>query len=208
AQLSPMIANLALTPLLISRLGADRFGIWSLALIVLSTLTSLDGGLSASLARFFAVHAARDDRADAGRLLIGSLILFLGLGLLLTVVAYALAPTFVDLVHIPASLETEATALFRWLPLLTVVALAANATAALLQGNGRFREFALATATSVGVFAAAVVVLVEPGAHLRALIVAAVLRYATMAVCGLALARGHLALHRPLLPSWSTIREV
>src|SRR5262249_3909039 len=71
AQLSPMIANLALTPLLISRLGADRFGIWSLALIVLSTLTSLDGGLSASLARFFAVHAARDDRADAGRLLTG-----------------------------------------------------------------------------------------------------------------------------------------
>src|SRR5262249_11944431 len=83
-----------------------------------------------------------------------------------------------------------ATALFRWLPLLTVVALAANATAALLQGNGRFREFALATATSVGVFAVAVVVLVEPGAHLRALIVAGGLRYAHMCLCGVARARG------------------
>jgi hypothetical protein len=71
AQIAPIVVSLALTPLLISTLGVDRFGIWSLALIALNTLASLDGGVSASLARFFAIHAARGDRADAGRLLLG-----------------------------------------------------------------------------------------------------------------------------------------
>ena len=208
AQVAPMIATLALTPLLINRLGADRFGIWSLALIVIGTLTSLDGGVSASLARFFAIHAARDDRADAARVLLGSLLLFLALGVVLSGVAFVFAPTFVDLVHIPASLTSEATTLFRWLPLVVTVALMADATAALLQGNGQFREFAVATLVSVVVYAAAVVILVRPGPHLQALAVAALLRYVAMALCGLALARGHLTFRRPLLPSWPTVREV
>src|SRR5262249_14970454 len=56
AQLSPILASVIVTPVLIHRLGSDRFGIWSFVLIVLSTLTSLDGGISASLARFFAIH--------------------------------------------------------------------------------------------------------------------------------------------------------
>jgi hypothetical protein len=52
AQIAPIVASLAITRLLIDRLGADRFGIWSLALIALNMLSSLDGGISASLARF------------------------------------------------------------------------------------------------------------------------------------------------------------
>ena len=95
AQVAPIVVSLALTPLLISRLGVDRFGIWSLALIALNTLASLDGGISASLARFFAIHAARGDRADAGRLLLGSLVFFLGLGLAVTLAAFVLVPTLV-----------------------------------------------------------------------------------------------------------------
>src|SRR5579863_5383823 len=80
AQLAPMIATLIVTPVLVSRLGPDRFGVWSLALIALSTLTSLDGGVSASLSRYFAAHAARGDRAAAARLLLGALLLFVVLG--------------------------------------------------------------------------------------------------------------------------------
>jgi hypothetical protein len=38
-------------PLLLHRLGLDRFGIWSLALVVLSTLAALDRGVSSSSAR-------------------------------------------------------------------------------------------------------------------------------------------------------------
>ena len=51
AQIAPMAVTLVLTPLLLDRLGLDRYGIWALAVVVLSTLTALDGGIAASLAR-------------------------------------------------------------------------------------------------------------------------------------------------------------
>jgi len=208
SQLVPIVVTLVLTPILLHRLGVDRFGIWSLALIVLSTLTSLDGGVSASLARFFAIHGAQDDRAEAGRLLFGSLLLFLCFGLLLSAVGYALAPTFVDLVHIPGHLHHEAVGVFRWLPLLVIAGLAADATAALLQGNGQFRELAISTSVSAGVFAVAVVVLVPVGRGLPELLGAMAIRYGVMGAVGLYLARAHLAIRRPLLPSWASGREV
>jgi O-antigen/teichoic acid export membrane protein len=208
AQLAPILGTVAITPVLIHRLGTDRFGVWSLALIVLSTLTSLDGGVSASLARFFAIHAAHDDRAESSRLLLGSTLFFVGFGVVLTAAAYPLIPTLVGLVHIPHRLDAEAVWLFRWLPLLTTLALAADAAAALLQGTGRFREFALSTSLSVVVFVAAVFVLVDSGPHLRAVFAAAGLRYAVMAVSGLVFAWRHLAVPRPALPAWSTVKEL
>ena len=208
AQMAPIIVSLALTPLLLTRLGLDRYGLWALALIVVSTVTSLDGGVSASLARFFAIHAARDDRADAGRLLFGSLLFFAVFGLVLTAGSLMLAPTLVDLLHIPASLESEATWLFRWLPLLAILALAADAMGALLQGNGQFRELAIATSASSGLFAVAVIVFVGSGAELPELYACAALRYAGMAVAGIVLAWKRIAAQRPFLPSWATVREV
>jgi O-antigen/teichoic acid export membrane protein len=208
AQVAPIVVVLALTPVLVSRLGLDRFGIWSLALIALSTLTSLDGGVSASLARFFAIYAARSERSDSGRLLLGSFVLYLLLGLVLTLASFALAPTLVPFLHIPAQLEPEAIWVFRWLPPLAILGLVADSVAALLQGNGQFQALAGATCVSVGVFAVAVLVLVQSGAHLGALFMAVALRYVTMAATGLLLARRHLTVGRPLLPSWPTVREV
>ena len=208
AQVAPIVVVFALTPVLVSRLGLDRFGIWSLALIALSTLTSLDGGVSASLARFFAIYAARSERSDSGRLLLGSYVLYLLLGLVLTVASFALAPILVPLLHIPAQLEPEAIWVFRWLPLLAILGLVADSVAALLQGNGQFQALAGATCVSVGVFAVAVLVLVQPGAHLGALFLAVALRYVAMAATGLLLARRHLTVGRRLLPSWPAVREV
>ena len=150
AQIAPILATLIVTPVLVSRLGPDRFGVWSLALIALSTLTSLDGGVSASLSRFFAVHAARDDRADTGRLLLTAMIVFVVLGALVTVIAHWLAPVLVELVHVHSEHRHEAIWVFRWLPLLAVLAFASDAAAALLQGNGQFREFALVTCSRPG----------------------------------------------------------
>ena len=207
AQVAPILATLLVTPVLVSRLGPDRFGVWSLALIALSTLTSLDGGISASLARFFTIHATRDNRAEATRLLLGALLVFVALGVVATLLAHWLAPVLVGLVHVHAADRSEAVWVFRWLPLLCVLALAADAAAALLQGHGQFREFAAVTVLSSGVFFVAVVVLVQPGSHLGELMAAAALRFATMGVGGLFLARKHLSLQRPLLPTWAAVRE-
>jgi O-antigen/teichoic acid export membrane protein len=208
AQLAPVVVTLAVTPLLLHRLGLNRYGIWSLALVILTTLTALDGGISASLARFFAVHAAEGGRAESARLLLASLLFSVGVGLVLTAVAIVLAPALVGLLDVPPHLAGEAAFVLRWLPALVVLALTADSTGALLEGTGRFRALAGTMIASSGSFAVAVVILVQPGAHLRALMLAAAVRYAVMVAAGLGLARNHLAIQRPLLPSRAAVREL
>src|ERR687891_559993 len=116
AQLAPVVVVLAITPLLLDRLGLDRYGIWSVALVVLSTLRLLDGGIAASMMRFYAIHAAEDERVDAGRLLVGSLLFLTLVGAVLTAVVLPLAPAIADILDIPAGLEGEATVVLRWVP--------------------------------------------------------------------------------------------
>jgi O-antigen/teichoic acid export membrane protein len=207
AQLAPVVVAFALTPLLLSRLGLDRFGIWSLALVILATLTALDGGVSASLARFFAVYAARADREDTGRLLVGSLLFFLLLGVGLTLAAWPIAPAIAGLLDIPERLNGEAVVVIRWLPPLSALALMAASTSALLQGNGQFRALAATMLASSGIFAVAVIVLVQPGGHLRALMVATGVRYVAQVGASLLFAAKNVSIRRPLLPSRATMRE-
>jgi O-antigen/teichoic acid export membrane protein len=208
AQLAPIVVLFALTPLLLHRLGLDRFGIWSLALVALNTLTVLDGGISASLARFFAAHAAHHERADTGRLLFGALVVFFVAGLVLTAVAFPLAPAIVDLLDIPPELRHEAGAVLRWVPLLAGLALMADSSAALLQGNSRFRALAGAMVVSSATWALAIIVLVQPGAHLGTLILATALRYVVLLLASLAFAARDVTLRRPLLPSREARREL
>jgi O-antigen/teichoic acid export membrane protein len=203
-----VIVVLAITPLLLDRLGLDRFGIWSLALVVLNTLRLLDGGIAASVARFYAMHAARDERVDAGRLLVGSLLSLALIGVALSFAMYPLAPSIVDLLDVPADLEGEAALVLRWVPALAALALMGESTSALLVGHGRFRALAATMWTSAGAFAVAVVVLVDPGAHLEALMVATALRFVVLVAANLLLGAEHVAIRWPFLPSLTTAREV
>jgi O-antigen/teichoic acid export membrane protein len=207
AQFAPLVAALLLTPLLLDRLGLDRFGLWSLALVILSTFSVLDGGISTSLARFFAIHGARNDRSTTGRLLLGAIIVFGAAGSALTLAAVFLAPVVLQLVDLPVELHDEGLLVIRWLPPIGILALVADSAVALLKGNGRFGAFAGAMYLSSGTFAAAVIVLVQPGAGLAPLLAAAALRYAVLAAAGMILAARHVSFRRPLLPSRAMARE-
>ncbi|MGZ4275055.1 MAG: lipopolysaccharide biosynthesis protein [Solirubrobacteraceae bacterium] len=208
AQVMPIAVAFVLTPVLLHGLGQNRFGLWSLALVIVTTLTTLDGGISASLARFFAVHSARDDRAEAGRLLLGALLVLALIGVVLTILVYPLAPRIVPLLHIPLRLHREATLVFRWLPPLATAGLMADAIAAVLQGNLQFRALSATTLASSFLFAVAVLVLVHPGSHVQILLVATALRYSSFGIGSLVAAVRWVSFQRPLLPSRAMTREV
>ena len=208
AQLAPVVVVLAITPLLLSRLGLDRFGIWALALVTVNTLRLVDGGIAASLARFYAIHAANDEREAAGRLLVGSVLALTVIGLVLSLAMFPLAPSLVDLLNVPADLEGEAAQAFRWVPALATLALMGESTSALLVGHGRFRALALTMWTSAGAFAFAVFVFVDPGAHLEALMGAAASRYVVLVAANLLFGARHLSIRWPFLPSLATVKEV
>jgi O-antigen/teichoic acid export membrane protein len=208
AQLAPPIVVLAITPLLLSRLGIDRYGIWALALVAVNTLRIVDGGIAASLARFYAIHAAYDEREAAGRLLVGSFLGLAVIGLVLSLVMFPLAPTLVGLLDVPASLEGEAALVFRWVPALATLALMGESTSALLVGHGRFKALAATMWTSAGAFAVAAVVFVDHGTHLETLMPVTAARYIVLLAANLLFASKHLSIRWPFLPSLATVREV
>ncbi|XUL86466.1 lipopolysaccharide biosynthesis protein [Streptomyces galilaeus] len=207
AQAAPMLANLVLTPYLIRHLGLDRFGVWSLILVFLATLTVLDGGVGASLARFHAQHSAHGDRDGTGQLVIGSLAVFLGLGALVTGACLLLTPAILSAAGVPPRLRGEAGQLLTALGPLLAVALAANSATALLQANARFRALAGVSGGSCLVYAAAVTTLVRDGRDLPLLAVLAAGRYLLMTVGGLCAGARHIRIRRPLLPSRAERRD-
>ncbi|MES5818010.1 oligosaccharide flippase family protein [Streptomyces sp. RG80] len=200
AQAAPLLTNLVLTPYLIRRLGLDRFGVWSLILVLLATLTVLDGGIGASLARFHARHAARGDREGAGRLVFGSLAVFVGLGAVVTCLCLALTPTLVTALDVPTRLRDEAGQLLLALGPLLTLALASNSAVALLQANARFRALAGVSGGSCLAYAVAVTALIDHGPDLPLLAVLAAGRYLLVTLGGLAIGARHLRIRRPLLP--------
>jgi O-antigen/teichoic acid export membrane protein len=208
AQVAGVLVVLALTPLLLSRLGLDRFGIWSLALVVLNTLRLLDGGIAGSMARFYAIHAAGDERVEAGRLLVGSLLALALIGLLFSALMLPLAPEIVGLLNIPDHLHGEAIVTLRLVPALAAVALMGESTSALLVGHGRFKALAGTTWASAGAFAAGVVLLVGPGSHLEALMLVTGARFALLTAANLVAGARHISIGWPFVPTFATAREV
>lgn len=208
AQIAPIVVAVVITPLLLHRLGLDRYGIWSLALLILGTLTTLDGGVAASLTRFFAMYASRGEHAQSGRLLLGSLLFFFLFGIALTLMALPLAPSIVHLLDVPPGLEEEAVVVLRWLPPVVGLALMSDSTTALLQGNGQFRALAASMLASSALFVVAVIVLVQPGAQLDDLMLATALRYVILLIASLLFAAPRVSIGWPLLPSLATTRDL
>ncbi|MGW2381898.1 lipopolysaccharide biosynthesis protein [Streptomyces sp. NPDC001658] len=207
AQIAPLLTNLALTPYLIHHLGLDRFGVWSLILVFLATLSVLDGGIGASLARFHAYHGARGDKDGSGRLVVGSLAVFVALGGLVTGLGALLAPVLVSSLDIAPHLREEAHHLLMALGPLLTLALAANSAIALLQANARFASLAAVSGGSCLVYGAAVVTMIDNGTDLTLLALLTAGRYLLTTVGGLAVGKRHIRIRRPLLPLREERRE-
>jgi O-antigen/teichoic acid export membrane protein len=203
----PLLTNLVMTPYLIDVLGLDGFGVWALVIAFLATLTVLDGGVGASLTRFYAFHRARGDKAGIGRLVAGSLLLFLALGALISLVSFALAPIVVDRLTIPPHLEDEAVLVLRLLGPLVSLALLTNSATSLLQASSRFAALAAVTFGSSGTYVLGVVLLVGNSRSLPMLVVATTLRYVVLILGGLALAAREITFRKPLLPEASVRRD-
>jgi O-antigen/teichoic acid export membrane protein len=207
AQVIPLLTNLAITPYLIRVLGLDQFGVWALVIALLATLTVLDGGVGASLVRFYAFHDARGDKASIGRLVAGSMLLFLTFGALVSLVGLALAPSVVHLLKIPRALEHEAVLVLRLFGPLVALALITNSATSLLQATSRFAALSAVTLGSSVVYVVAVVLLVGGSSALPMLVAATALRYAVLLLGGLGLAARAMSFRRPLLPEAPVRRE-
>ena len=136
-----ILVGLVLTPFLIHRLGLEAFGVWALAL----TLTFAGGyaslsdmGIEGATVRYVAESSADDDLATLNSAVCTSLAVFCAIGLVLALIAVALAHPLVLLFDVPRHLRTDATACFVLVGAQLAFELPARAFVAVLEGTQQF----------------------------------------------------------------------
>jgi O-antigen/teichoic acid export membrane protein len=107
-------------PILIHGLGQDRYGIYATVMSVVGYVGLLDLGIGISLTKFVAEYYANRDFRRLNEMLSTSLLLYLGLGILGSVILVAFSSLFVQHVfNIPVSLWTEGRYVF-WISALSL----------------------------------------------------------------------------------------
>ncbi len=104
----PLLAGLISIPILIRKLGADEFGLLSIAWMVVGYFSLFDLGLGRSLAKLISENIARGDNENISILSGTAQLMLLGFGLTGGAVSAVSAPWIIEHLKIPAHLQHEA----------------------------------------------------------------------------------------------------
>lgn len=148
AQFLPQLVGLVTIPFLLGALGPAAYGVWALVNTVVVVFVTLDGGISVSAQRFYALYAAQQDDDRAARLTASAGVALIGL----TGVLFALGGPFAALVlavtELPAEVVAGADYLFRRIGIVVGLLLVGNLLLGYLRAHSRFGLIAVATALS------------------------------------------------------------
>jgi O-antigen/teichoic acid export membrane protein len=112
----PLLLAAVAIPILIRRLGVDRFGVLSLAWILVGYLSLFDLGIGRATTKLLAETIARGDSAAARSLIWTANFSMTGLGVCVGAALFALAPWLAhSALKIPPPLQSEATRSLCWL---------------------------------------------------------------------------------------------
>ena len=102
------------TPFMVHRMGLDAFGIWSVLTAVTTSLFAMDLGLANAMIRYLATEHERGNRQAVEGVLRSGIAMLSGIGLLVALAFFFLAPLVVRIwLKVPTALTAEATASFR-----------------------------------------------------------------------------------------------
>jgi len=205
-----MLVTLFLTPYIVSKLGMQRFGVWSLILVITSYFGMLDLGLGASFVKYVAEYHARKDYEAINRMFNSGLALYLILSLVLVTAGFVLRDPILGLFKISADLSADA----RFV-LLVAVAIHSLSNVfgifqAVMTGLQRMDVTNLITLTVSVPRVFGTVLFLELGYSLRGLIVNEALVFALMALL-LVLGAFHLLPQLQLgrtFCQWRTLRQL
>lgn len=153
-QATPLVVGMLALPFLVRGLGTDRFGIFSLALVVIGHWGLFDLGLGRAITRFVAEHLARDAADEVPALVWTSATVQVVFGLLGALLFAAVSPLLVqNFLNIPAPLRREAETTCYLLALSIPLVAVSTSFRGLLEGVQRFDLVnAVATPSAVATF--------------------------------------------------------
>ena len=136
---TPMIVAVFSIPILIHRLGGDRFGVLALAWALIGYASFFDIGLGRALTQLVAKKLGAGEEHDVPALVWTSLLLMLALGVIGAVVFIALSPWLVhQALKIPQALQSETIRAFYLLGLSLPAVISAAGLRGLLEAHQRF----------------------------------------------------------------------
>ena len=138
-QVVPLVVAIFAIPLLIKGLGTDRFGVLTLAWVVIGYFSLFDLGLGRALTQLVAKKLGAQQEAEIPALVWTGLILMLIMGLVGTLVVSLLSPWLVqDALKIPKTLQPETLNAFYLLALSIPVVISTAGLRGLLEAYQRF----------------------------------------------------------------------
>ncbi len=141
---APLLIAFLAIPLLMKRLGVDRFGVLTLAWMVIGYFSLFDLGLSRAMTRQVAEANGTGDTARIPSLVRTSLILQVALGALAGVVLLGLAPVLAErILRVPPGMTEEARNVLGIMALSLPIMLASTVLRGVLEAGQRFDLIAL-----------------------------------------------------------------
>ncbi len=142
----PLLVALALTPPLVSALGIERWGLFTLALGLVGVFGVFDLGVGAALTRTIADRLGRGEREGEDVLIASAILLLIALSTLLAAGLWAMVPWLMGrALAVPPDLEGQAIAGFRVLVAAAPLVVVNASLWGVLAAHGRFRGANLAT---------------------------------------------------------------
>jgi O-antigen/teichoic acid export membrane protein len=180
-----------------NELGEDRFGIWVVMAGVATYFATFDLGFGAALSRHVALYEERRDRSAVRQLATLGFGLYVVVGILLLPLLMLVAEPLVNsLAELPTALEGEALHVLYWTYALVFATLAVGTFRGLLFGIHRSEVTVAADLAGQALYAVVLVVLLQRGLGLDAMIIASFVRLVPIVLVSLPVVRSHLG---PLL---------
>lgn len=132
-----IVAWLAIMPLVLRSLGAERFGFWSLISTFAGLSLTLDLGLSSSVTKYVAEYRAAGREDSMARTLTLALMASVALGLVWLVAAWGLGERLLDFAKVPAGVRAEAARALAWMGVAFALNLMSLVVAAVITGMQR-----------------------------------------------------------------------
>ena len=164
-QVAPAAVAIVSIPLLVKGIGVDRFGVLSLAWVVIGYFSLFDLGLGRTLTKMVAEKLGGDQAEDIAPLTWTSLALMIALGVVGSMVMVFARPLLVDhVLKIPPGLRSETRNVFLWLAISVPIVTATSGLRGVLEAQQRFGILS-GIRVPMGVFSFAAPLAVLPFSH-------------------------------------------
>jgi O-antigen/teichoic acid export membrane protein len=206
----PVLAAVAAIPILLHRLGADRFGVLTLSWIIAGYFALFDFGLGRALTKAMAQELSRGRDSQAATLFWTSMAVMLVMGAIAGIVLATLAPWLArGALKIPLALQAETRMGFYFIALGLPLLVSTSALRAALAAADRFDLLNLIRTPS-GIISFAAPLLMLPFTHSLAWLIAALIlnRAASSAIYAVAVLRALPVLKFHLRFDWSAMRPL